>query len=541
MQSNEADQAVRVSDEQATQQRAQLVGHPYIDSRGWSGQVELIKDILSVDDMYALHAIPTVFSSGRLTFAITINSPQTSIKNLRQRFPDFHVGFNLISEAGFKELMLRHDPPKVVHYDDISIESEGDSSTLEAVSRTLETVRSDDVLHYLITQAKQLGASDIHFENEKDYVRMRFRVDGTLHAIARMSKDKYRQLSSSIAVRSNISVNAPEPQTGHLSQDFANPDGSGNATLNMRIETAPSAHGQDAVVRLFNLDRELMSLDNLGLNDSLRRELENIVQHPHGMVLVVGPTGSGKTTTLYSLLDKLNTPTRKIVTLEDPVEFDFEGVTQIPVKTTSEDKSFADKLRAVLRLDPDVIMIGEIRDLDTAKTALQAALTGHLVLSTFHAANAASALTRMLDVIGQNPLFSSAIRLVLAQRLVRRLDDATKQPYHPDEQLLAELEKVIHTLPEGVERPHIGPELQLYQPGSSPEAPFGYKGRIMIAEQLSMSPDIQAALRKGPHGVTTEEIQATAYAQGMVTLLQDGVLKAIAGLTTIEEVFRTVD
>lgn len=539
MHPNEADQTVRQNDEQATAQRARLLGLNYIDSRQWSAQVGLITDVLSITEMTNLHAIPIHFDTNRLEFAITISTPQTSMKQLRGRFPDYNLSFSIISEAGYKELMLRHDPPQEVHYDDISIKTEGASETLESVSRTLETVRSDDILEYLITQAQALGASDIHFENEKRHVRMRFRVDGTLHAIAQLSKEKYKQLSSSIAVRSNISVNAPEPQTGHLSQEFKSPDGA-VSTLNMRIETAPSAHGQDAVIRLFNLNRELMRLDNLGLSDSLRNELQHIVEHPHGMVLVVGPTGSGKTTTLYSLLDQLNTPTRKIVTLEDPVEYDFEGVTQIPVKTRSEDTSFADRLRAVLRLDPDVIMIGEIRDLDTARTALQAALTGHLVLSTFHASNAASALTRMLDVIGQNPLFANAIRLVLAQRLVRQLDDATKQPYEPDERIRSEIHEIINSLPEGVERPNLD-QLQLYHPGSSESAPFGYTGRLMIAEQLRLTPEIQSILRRGPNAVSTYEIHELARKQGMVSLMQDGVLKALAGKTAIEEVFRTVD
>jgi type II secretory ATPase GspE/PulE/Tfp pilus assembly ATPase PilB-like protein len=258
------------------------------------------------------------------------------------------------------------------------------------------------------------------------------------------------------------------------------------------------------------------------------------------MVLVVGPTGSGKTTTLYSILDKLNISTRKIVTLEDPVEYSFEGVTQIPVNTKSGDESFAETLRGVLRLDPDVIMIGEIRDIDTAKTALQASLTGHLVLSTFHAADAASALTRMLDVIGDNPLFANAIRLIVAQRLVRRLDDATKQSYEPDERLASEINKIVERMPEGMTRPNLD-QLKLYKPGTSSEIPFGYKGRLMIAEQLKMSPDIQKLLLQGPSGVTTKELKQLALEQGMTTLIQDGILKAVRGQTTVEEVYQNVD
>jgi type II secretory ATPase GspE/PulE/Tfp pilus assembly ATPase PilB-like protein len=308
----------------------------------------------------------------------------------------------------------------------------------------------------------------------------------------------------------------------------------------MRIETVPTDHGQDSVIRLFSIERELMKLEALGLSERHKAEMDEIIRHPHGLVLVVGPTGSGKTTTLYSILDQLNQSTRKIVTLEDPVEYNFDGVTQIPVRAQSGDSSFADELRAVLRLDPDVIMVGEIRDIDTAKTALQASLTGHLVLSTFHAADSVAALMRLLDTIGTNPLFSNALRLVVAQRLVRRLDDATKQPYQPDERLRQELEKVINSLPEGVERPDLN-QAQLYNPGTSEASPFGYTGRMMLAEQLPITPAIQDLLRADPSKVKPEDIRAAAQAEGMTNMLQDGVLKALAGQTSIEEVYRVVD
>lgn len=534
-----ADQSVRANDEQATAKRAALLNLPYQDSRGWSQQAELFSDILPVAEMYQLHAVPVSMDSGRMAFAITTTTPQPNMSKLRGRFPEYHVSFVLITESGFKELMLRHDPPKVVHYDDIAIKTEGQSDTLESVSATLETVKSDDILDYLITQADKLSASDIHLENEKDFVRMRFRVDGTLHTIGRLSKDKYRQLNSSVAVRANISVASPEPQTGHLNHEFALPGG-GHKTLNMRIETVPTDHGQDSVIRLFSIERELMKLEALGLSDRHRAEIDELIRHPHGLALVVGPTGSGKTTTLYSILDQLNQSTRKIITLEDPVEYNFDGVTQIPVRAKSGDTSFADELRAVLRLDPDVIMVGEIRDVDTAKTALQAALTGHLVLSTFHAADSVAALMRLLDTIGDNPLFANALRLVVAQRLVRRLDDATKQPYQPDERLREELAQVINTLPEGMERPDIN-QIQLFNPGKSEAVPFGYVGRMMLAEQLPITPAIQTLLRTDPSKVKPDDIRAVAQGEGMMSMLQDGVLKAIAGQTSIEEVYRVVD
>ncbi|HUP26048.1 MAG TPA: ATPase, T2SS/T4P/T4SS family, partial [Candidatus Limnocylindrales bacterium] len=265
----------------------------------------------------------------------------------------------------------------------------------------------------------------------------------------------------------------------------------------------------------------------------------DIIAKPSGLVLAVGPTGSGKTTTLYSMLNSLNTEERKIITIEDPVEYQFAGITQISVATQSSGQtSFADKLRAVLRLDPDIVMVGEIRDNDTAKTALQAALTGHLVLSTFHASSAAAALTRIMDVVGENPLFVSAIRLVMAQRLVRRLDDAIKVVYSPDEKTISFLQSVIDTLPAETEKPQLA-GLQLYAAGSSAQNPYGFNGQVALREQFIMKNQIIEVLSR-TRRPTTQEIEAAAIASGMRTMLQDGVLKAIAGQTTLDEVFRVI-
>jgi type II secretory ATPase GspE/PulE/Tfp pilus assembly ATPase PilB-like protein len=223
------------------------------------------------------------------------------------------------------------------------------------------------------------------------------------------------------------------------------------------------------------------------------------------------------------------------------VEYQFGGITQISVhsKEGGNDGSFADKLRAVLRLDPDIVMVGEIRDMDTAKTALQAALTGHLVLATFHASSAAAALTRIAEIIGQNPLFVSAIRLVMAQRLIRRLDDNLKQPYSPSEADWQKINEVMATLPEGFERPNLE-GLQLYNPGSSEENPYGYSGQLAIREQFTMSQAMHDILENPKSAVSTQTIEAAATQSGMLTMLQDGMLKVVAGQTTLEELYRVV-
>ena len=239
------------------------------------------------------------------------------------------------------------------------------------------------------------------------------------------------------------------------------------------------------------------------------------------------------------MLNELNHPERKIITLEDPVEYFVKGITQIPVDSRQDENGFAEKFRAVLRLDPDVIMVGEIRDYDTAKTALQSALTGHLVLSTYHASSATAALTRMLDAIGDNPLFTSAIRLVTAQRLIRRLDDTTKVAYQPDDQTMRWLNQVVATIPSHIEKPSLE-TLQLYRPGKSAENPFGYTGQFAVRELLLMTNNLQAELRKPAHEITTATLEKVAVADGMLTMLQDGVLRVIAGDTSLEEVMRVL-
>lgn len=520
-------------DEQNTQKRAALLGLTYFDTSKPGGKV-LYREYLSVPELYSLKVIPLQAVESSLTFGVTTTTSQTTMAGLAQRFPDQRVSFVLISDSGFREYMRLYDPPKVVEYKDISLASP-EQNAVALISQTLSQVRADDMLAYLVQQAFKLGASDIHLETNQQGARVRFRVHGVLHPVATLDHDKYRQLISALASAANISTSASEDQTGHINRMYKMANGE-EVVVNLRVESVPAVNGIDAVLRLFNFQPDMLRLDRLGLDDWQEDEIHDIIRHPSGLVLIVGPTGSGKTTTLYSILNELNSAERKIITLEDPVEYQIEGITQIPVKSR-EGENFADKFRAVMRLDPDVIMVGEIRDNDTAKTALQAALTGHLVLSTYHAGSAAAAMTRLIDAIGENPLYTSAIRLVQAQRLVRRLDDSTKQAYEPGPEVTQLLSSILNTFPANHQKPPIN---QLYKPGSSPENPFGYNDQLAIRELLVMTPAMQQLLMRPAREVTTDEIERVAIEQGMLTLLQDGVIKASEGKTSIEEIFRVV-
>lgn len=531
-------QDARRDEELATQRRAGVLGLNYVDTS--QVQKQVFKGILSVPELYKLKAIPLAADEHNIHFGITTTTSQQTLNNLRSRFTDQRVIYSIISETGFKDYMKLYDPPKQVQYQDIAItgaQTQNEQMVAD-VSATLDQVRPDDMLAYLVQQAYQLKASDIHLENQRENVRVRFRIDGVLHPVAMLSPEKYRLLTSSVASAANVSTEAADAQTGHISREYQMATGE-KVTLNLRIETVPTVYGMDIVMRLFNMRVDLFRLQNLGLSAEENVVVQDVIKHPTGLVLVVGPTGSGKTTSLYSLINELNTPERKIITLEDPVEYNLPGVVQIPVEGALESQDFAEKLRAVLRLDPDVVMVGEIRDQDTAKTALQAALTGHLVLSTFHASSAAAALTRLLDMIGVNPLFANAMHLVMAQRLVRKLDDATKVAYKPDETLKNQLKTYIDAFPPHLTKPDLD-QITLYKPGSSAQNPFGYSGQLAIREQLVMSPGVRQLLRLPPSQITTEDLQTKAVSEGMRTMLQDGLLKAIAGQTTLDEVFRVV-
>lgn len=529
---------MRQDEEVSTQRRARLLALDYVDT-SVPGTKEIFKELLPISELYQLRVIPLVASEHAITFGITNTTSQQTLTKLKQQFQDQSIDYKLISDTGFRDFMRLYDPPKQVVYQDITL-ADGDQEALIArVSGTLDQVRADDMLAYLTQQAHKLSASDIHIENQPEMVRIRFRIDGVLHPVARISPERCRMLISAIASAANVSTSAIDAQQGHIAQSVKMADGE-SVEVNLRVETVPAINGMDVVMRLFNMRSDMYSLDRLGLSSSERLVVEAIIKKPNGLVLAVGPTGSGKTTTLYSILNSLNSEQRKIITIEDPVEYQFNGITQVSVTSqNSEQANFAEKLRAVLRLDPDVVMVGEIRDMDTAKTAMQASLTGHLVLSTFHAGSASAALTRLMDVIGENPLFVSAIRLVMAQRLVRKLDQASRQAYTPEPAVTARLQEIVDSLPPTIQKPSLQ-NLQLYRPGKSADNPFGYKGQIALREQLVINDAMRVLVQEKKSHLTTQTIEELAIKNGMLTMLQNALFKLLAGETTVEEIFRVL-
>lgn len=524
--------------EQKAQKQAGQVRMSYMDSR-LVDTTKLMKDLLTVDEIKQLQVIPLEKQDLHVLVAIHTKTPKSSMTFLKHKFPDYIFEYIMISMEGYKDMVLVYDPPIDPVYDDIELsKSSGkDDVHFQEISQKLEEVRSDDILNYLVKQATKLNASDIHTEAQEKGVRIRMRVDGALHPVAEVTHLKYRNIEAAIASKADITKEAGGAQTGHWTEVLEMEEGDVKH-VNMRIETVPTVYGYDAVIRLFSVEHEMMYIDKLELQDHHKEVINDIVKNPHGMALVVGPTGSGKSTTLYSVLNKLNTPERKIITLEDPVEYAIEGITQIPV-ASRKGESFIEGLRAILRLDPDVVMIGEIRDGDTAKTALQASLTGHLVLSTFHANDAATAFTRMLDLIDYNPLLLGAIRLVAAQRLVRKLDPETRQEYEPDEHTKEMIRQVYDKIPEGYKKPDLE-NIKLYKPGTSEANPFGYKGRQVIMEQIVVDNELYKLILNKKEDTSTNDIMDVARKTGFISMKQDAISRALRGETSLEEVTKVI-
>jgi len=377
------------------------------------------------------------------------------------------------------------------------------------------------LVNQVIRTAAERGASDIHIEPFENQLRIRYRVDGMLQEIEAPSVGPAAAIVSRVKIMANLDI-----AERRLSQDGRFKHRVHGQEFDLRVSTVPTMHGESVVLRLLQRDAVELDFVPLGFSPAQEREMKEILAMPHGIVLVTGPTGSGKSTTLYAALRHLNLPERMIITIEDPIEYNIRGINQMQVKPQIG-LTFAKALRAIVRQDPDVIMVGEMRDRETAEIAVQSALTGHLVLSTLHTNDAPSSIMRLLDMGVQDFLLTSAINAIQAQRLVRTLCPACRRPYRPDAELVRRLD--LHRL--------AGPELPPIFAAVGCEAcnGTGYLGRTSILEILRMTESIRRLVLKH---CDVGEIAAAARDQGMVPMRQDGLEKVLAGRTTIEEVLR---
>ena len=399
----------------------------------------------------------------------------------------------------------------------------GDEAELEDIEHLRDLASEAPVIrlvNLLMQRAVEARASDIHIEPFESRLKVRYRIDGVLQEVEAPPASSTAAVISRIKIMAKLNIAERRlPQDGRIMHRVQGKE------LDLRVSTVPTSHGESVVMRILDRESIVFDFDSLGFDERIRKQFLKALEMPHGIILVTGPTGSGKTTTLYTALSALNTPERKIITVEDPVEYQLEGVNQIQAKS-SIGLDFSHALRAIVRQDPDVIMIGEMRDLETAKIAIQSALTGHLVLSTVHTNDAASGITRMLDMGVEDYLLTSTVNAILAQRLVRTLDPVSREAYD----LLPEIAREI-----GMTQLGERDRYTVYRPVPTEENPTGYRGRTTILELLMMSDPIRRLVMQH---ATSGEIQALAIAEGMRTMYFDGLGKCLQGITTLDEVLR---
>jgi type IV pilus assembly protein PilB len=422
------------------------------------------------------------------------------------------------------------------------VEAKEELHDLGNVEEVIKEAPVSKIVSTLLEYAIKARASDIHIEPLEDRTRVRFRIDGILQERVVLPKKVHEALISRIKILSNLKIDEKRiPQDGRFTFKLK------NNVVDLRIATLPTVNGEKVVMRLLPKAASAPTLGDLGLRGTALKTFEENIIKPHGIILITGPTGSGKTTTLFSTLSKINSPKVNIVTLEDPVEYQIPGVNQVQINPQAG-LTFASGLRSFLRQDPNVVMVGEIRDSETTSLAIQASLTGHLVFSTLHTNSAAGALPRLLDMGAETFLLASSINCVMAQRVVRKVCLDCKQEYDPPVQLVDDIKKTLGDL---LQEKHVkfsdqeekdlkeleeGKKFTLFKgKGCDKCGASGYKGRIALFEVLSVTDKIgRLILERAPAG----KIEQQATEDGMIRLIQDGYLKTLEGITTIEEVLR---
>jgi general secretion pathway protein E len=394
----------------------------------------------------------------------------------------------------------------------------GDIEHLKDLASEAPVIR---LVNLILTKALEQRASDIHIEPYENRLVVRYRIDGVLHEV----ESPPRRLSAAVISRVKImaSLDIAErrlPQDGRIKLRIQGKE------IDLRVSTVPTMHGESVVMRILDKGGVPLNFEALGFEGDNMQRFIHALDQVHGILLVTGPTGSGKTTTLYTALDRLNKPDVKIITVEDPVEYQMAGINQIQVKPQI-DLTFANALRSIVRQDPDIIMVGEIRDVETVRIAMQSALTGHMVLSTVHTNDAPSTISRLLDMGAEDYLLTSTLNGVLAQRLVRTLCPKCREPHRALPEVVEQM-NLRKFVPQG--------EITLYKPVGCPEcAGTGYWGRVCIIEMMTLTDELRSLIMRH---ATSGEVRAEAIREGMETMFENGVRKSLAGITTIEEVLR---
>jgi type IV pilus assembly protein PilB len=521
--------------EQETRAKAESLGVPYIDLHNFPVDLNSL-GMFTKEQAEEMQAVP-FYREGKDLRVGAVNLQGGLLKDKIQELSLKHkVSMYLVSKKSLDQVMRFYSkvmPPAVVRDETIRVEKEQDyTAVLKALQdeAVQKQKNASEFLEIMFGAAMFFGASDIHLEPEEHFFKLRFRVDGVLQDMLHIAKDLQKSLTMRIKILSKMKLNVSDlPQDGRITFYYL------GKPIDVRVSLLPSAFGEEAVMRLLGTGAINLKLTDLGFRKEHQEILNRQLSKPNGMIITTGPTGSGKTTTLYAFLNQLNEPGVKIITLEDPVEYKLEGIVQTPIDH-SHDFSFAKGLRAILRQDPDIIMVGEIRDQETAEVSTQAALTGHLVLSTLHTNDAAGAIPRLLNMGVKAFVLGPAIAMVMAQRLTRKICEKCKTKVALSPTVMEKISYTLNKIPakSGIKAPK---SLQFYHsPGCDACHHLGYKGRIGIYEVLENTDTVQALIAKENSSMI--EFKKAGIEQGMITMLQDGLLKALDGITDVEEVFR---
>ena len=546
-QNKRVDDLRKQEEEELTQTLSTKYGVPYLDLTVTPINIDALRVIGEVETREAQIAVfndvDRVLSIG----ALSPTNPKTleALDKLKQKgygmqlFMVSHSSLNKVWDR-YKDLSYSFETKSGAL--DISNEQITDFlsqvHTIPDVQRLIEEVlkmkksyRISRIMEIILAGALATNASDIHLEPEEDYVRLRYRLDGMLTDILEFDLDTFKLLLSRIKLISNLKLNLSGAQDGRFSIKI------GEDEIEIRTSLLPGAYSESIVLRVLNPNSISVPLADLGIHPRLLNVIFHELDKPNGMLLITGPTGSGKTTTLYAFLKKIHTPEIKIITIENPIEYHLPGIVQTQ---TDEKKNygFAEGLRSALRQDPDVIMVGEIRDRETAEIAINSALTGHLVFSTLHTNNAAGTFPRLIDLEVNPKIISSAMNLAMAQRLVRKLCPVCKKQVELGEDDKKIIDQILSTVNdqtylEGVDKTHYFQSV-----GCDKCNMTGFKGRIGIHEAIIMDENIENVVRDNP---SEREIQKAAKNQKLLDLTQDGILKVLQGITTLEELKRVID
>ncbi len=416
-------------------------------------------------------------------------------------------------------------------FEEVKKETKNLPDLKEKIKNSLDKTTTE-LLDIILSGGINLLASDIHLEPQKDQARLRLRLDGILQNVIYFDKKTYKSLLSRIKLISKVKLNvADKPQDGRFSISIKNEE------VETRTSTLPAEHGESVVMRILN-PKNLMSLEELGLEEDLLKTFKREIERANGMIIVTGPTGSGKTTTLYAFLRYLQNPEIKIITIEDPIEYHLRGISQTQV-APKKGYTFSNGLESIVRQDPDVILVGEVRDKDTASIALQAALTGHLVFATLHTNDAAGTIPRLMDLGSKPATIGPAVNMAVAQRLLRKVCKECVKMRKTTSKELKELKEALKNLPNNIKLPELNKDLKIPKTEGCKHCNFtGYKGRKGVFEAFLVDDEMEEFISKNP---PVSKIQKLATKKGMITMYQRGLIDVLSGITTLEEVKRTIE